>query len=207
MRILAALALTVFVTVTAAAQDPKRLEFTVYGGGTYAETREGNDGRGPAFGGMVEIRLFSRMGFAFDVQRSNHSGTITDPTFPWAHMDVDGHALDTSAGVVYHISNTHFEPFVDGGVGSIHTVRSQRDRSDEHTLFIRCFIPGCNFTPTFPASVGPWFKQDQRKTSFHGGVGVYIPLTSRILLRPAFRFVGTKDEHFFHAMVGISYRR
>jgi opacity protein-like surface antigen len=206
MRILAALVFTFLLSAAGSAQDPKRLELTGYGGATHAGTQLGSYGHGPVFGGTMELRPFSRIGFTADVQRSNHDGSFT-ATFPWVHVDVKGHALDTSGGVVYHFSRTHFEPFAEGGAGVMRTSRLERDRLDEHTMVVLCFTPGCDPTPTFPASVGSWVKRDETKASFHAGGGIYIPLTSSVFLRPEFRFVGAKDVHFFHALFGIAYRR
>jgi opacity protein-like surface antigen len=207
MRILAALLLTVVLPVTALAQDPKRrLEFTLYGGANRAGGMSGNYVEGAAFGGSVEIRRFSRIGFTARIQRLNHSGTINDETFSREHTDVEGHALDASGGIVYHFTSIHFEPFVAGGVGLLHSDRSERSRIDEQRVFVRC-LPDCSSLTVLPGSVGAWEEQVQSKVAFHAGAGIYIPLTSKLFVRPEFRFVGAKDLHFMHAMLGLSYRR
>jgi hypothetical protein len=208
MRMLPALALTALISVTAAAQDPKHLEFTVYGGLTHVGTKPTSYGEGPAIGGAVEFRPFPWLGFAGNIQRSNHSATITNSTFSTEHRDVEGHFLDTSAGVVYHLYKIHLEPFISGEVGSIHTVRSERSRSDEHeNIGPLCFTPGCKVITIVPASVGPWSKHDQTQTALHASIGVYIPVASRFSLRPELRLIRSKDIRSINALVGLSYRR
>jgi hypothetical protein len=92
--------LTAWTPLQSMAQEsPRRNEFAAYVGEGHMGGKEGTYGKGAEEGVSIEIRLYRRIGFMAEINRLNHSGSISNVNGTGDHWDISGTAVQTSGSV------------------------------------------------------------------------------------------------------------
>ena len=204
MRISAVLYIGVCLALPCVAQDKSgRGEFAVYVGEGHAGGKEGTYGKGMELGTSIEFQPLSRIGFMFDLNRLEHSGSISDVNGTPDHWDIEGTELQASGSIVYHFSDAPLEPYVLGGAGVLRSSRTVRITGDFKVFAGPACLVGCmpNIQPTRFEQI----SVEETKPAFHAGAGIRVPLVWRLSFRPEFRVVRAGNLHLVHAVFGLSY--
>jgi hypothetical protein len=200
MRSFTILIFSGWMTLTLFAQEkPNRGEIAIYLGVGHVAANEGTYGKGAEQGASIEFRPFQHVGFMADLNRLNHSGSISNVNGTLDYWDISGTAVQTSGSAVYHF-DVPLEPYVFGGAGAL---RSSRD------IRIKNFIvfPGNQFSSGQNIGSVTVGEMTVKKTDpeVHAGVGVRIPLGWRLSFHPQVRFVRGSATNLIHADFGLAY--
>ena len=138
---------------------------SVYGsiGGGKTWDDEGSIGSGLSAGGGVEWRFRPKWSVGADVERVGHERDT--PGLEWS-----GHTVFASANVAYHFAATGVSPFVGGGFGGAFHDGEVIDRLMQ------------------PGSPAPVRTFSSSSTMGYGMAGVDIPIGTRLVVSPDFRW-------------------
>ena len=202
-RIAMFFSLTAWIPLPSAAQEaPHRNEFAAYVGEGHMGGKEGTYGKGAEEGVSVEFRRSPRLGFMADINRLNHSGTISNVNGSGDHWEISGTAVQTSGSLVYHFYNAPLQPYVFGGAGALRSSRAVSITGDFQVYVGACFPKVClNIQPT------RFENRTVKETTaaFHAGAGVRVPIAWGFSFRPEVRLVHAGDVHLAHAVFSFSY--
>ncbi len=204
MRIFTVFFLAAGVALPSLAQEtPRQGEFAVYLAEGHMGGKGGTYGKGAEQGASIEIRPFSRIGLMADVNRLNHSGSISNANGTADHWDIAGTAVHASGSLVYHFPNTLLEPYVFGGAGALRSSRVTRITGDFKVFAGTFCFAGCspNIRPTRFDEV----TVKETKPAFHAGAGIRVPLAWGFSFRPEVRLVQAGNVHLAHAVFAMSY--
>jgi hypothetical protein len=187
-----------------AQENRARGEIAVYAGEGHMAGKEGTYGKGAEKGGSFEIRPFARIGFMFDLNRLEHSGSISNVNGTSDHWDINGKETHTSGSVVYHFAGIPLEPYVFGGAGTLRSSRTTKITGD-FKVFAGpgCFI-GCS--PNVQPTRTEYTTIKETRTAVNAGAGIRVPIAWRLSFRPEVRVVRAGNASLVHAVFALSYR-